>query len=42
MTAELLDLTSNDQVADTVGDAALAALLRTKPGNELIPAAVWW
>jgi hypothetical protein len=42
MTADLLDLASNDQLADTVGDAALAALLRTKPGEDLIPAPVWW
>jgi hypothetical protein len=42
MSAELLDLASNDQLADTVGDAALATLLRAKPADELIPAAVWW
>jgi hypothetical protein len=42
MTADVLDPATNEQLADTVGDAALAALLRTKPGDELIPAAVWW
>jgi hypothetical protein len=42
MTAQLIDLAADDQLAEAVGDAALAALLRTKPSNEEIPAAVWW
>jgi hypothetical protein len=42
MTAPLMDLASNDQLDETVGDAALASLLRTKPADETIPAAVWW
>jgi hypothetical protein len=42
MTAQLIDMAADDQLAETVGDAALAALLRTKPGDEVIPAAVWW
>jgi hypothetical protein len=42
MTAPLLDLATNDQLADTVGDTALAALLRSKPADETIPVAVWW
>src|SRR5256885_1330444 len=42
MTAQLIDLAADDQLAETVGDAALAALLRTKPTEEEIPSAVWW
>jgi hypothetical protein len=42
MTAQLIDMAADDQLAETVGDAALAALLRTKPTDEEIPAAVWW
>jgi hypothetical protein len=42
MSAPIMDLASNDALAETVGDAALAALLRTKPGDETIPASVWW
>jgi len=42
MTAQLIDMAADDQLAETVGDSALAALLRTKPGDEEIPAAVWW
>lgn len=42
MTAPMMDLASNAQLAETAGDAALAALLRTKPSEERIPAAVWW
>jgi hypothetical protein len=42
MTADLLDLTTNEQLADAVGDAALAALLQAKPGDDEIPPAVWW
>jgi hypothetical protein len=36
------DLDSDDLLAETVGDAALGALLRCKPPDEQIPAAVWW
>jgi hypothetical protein len=42
MTAPLLELESQDLFADGVGDAALAALLRSKPRDEIIPASVWW
>lgn len=42
MTAQLIDMAADDQLAETVGDAALAALLRTKPSEEDIPSAVWW
>jgi hypothetical protein len=42
MTAQLIDMAADDQLAETVGDAALAALLRTKPSEENIPSAVWW
>jgi hypothetical protein len=42
MTAQLIDMAADDQLAETVGDSALAALLRTKPSDEEIPAAVWW
>lgn len=45
MTAQVMtayDLDVGQQLAETVGDAALAALLRTKPRDEQIPAAVWW
>jgi hypothetical protein len=42
MTAALADLASNDALAETVGDAALAALLHTKPADETISASVWW
>jgi hypothetical protein len=47
MTAPLLELADHDTaihhtLADSVGDAALAALLRSKPHDEAIPASVWW
>jgi hypothetical protein len=42
MTAQLLDLAADDQLAEAVGDAALAALLRSKPRDDEIPSAVWW
>jgi hypothetical protein len=42
MTAQMLDMAAVDGLAATVGDAALAALLRAKPADEEIPAAVWW
>jgi hypothetical protein len=42
MTAQLIDMAADDQLAETVGDAALAALLRTKPTEETIPSSVWW
>jgi hypothetical protein len=42
MTTQLSDLTADEVFADSVGDVALAALLRTKPPDDGIPAAVWW
>ncbi|HTR69308.1 MAG TPA: hypothetical protein VMH41_03655 [Mycobacteriales bacterium] len=42
MTAATIELTTDDALAETVGDAALAALLHTKPADEQIPSAVWW
>jgi hypothetical protein len=42
MTAPLLELDSHDTLAESVGDAALAALLRSKPREDTIPASVWW
>lgn len=46
MTAQVMssayDLDSDDLLAEAVGDAALAALLRCKPREEQIPASVWW
>jgi hypothetical protein len=42
MTAQLIDMAADNQLAETVGDAALAALVRSKPNNEEIPASVWW
>ena len=42
MTTQLTDRVADDLIADSVDDAALAALLRTKPEDEEIPAAVWW
>jgi hypothetical protein len=42
MTAQLFDLAADDELAEAVGDAALAALLRTKPNDDEIPSAVWW
>ncbi|MBV9487152.1 MAG: hypothetical protein JO246_13965 [Frankiaceae bacterium] len=42
MTTQLLDLAADDQLAEAVGDAALAALLRSKPADDEIPSAVWW
>jgi hypothetical protein len=42
MTADLFALAADDQLAETIGDTALAALLRAKPVEEEIPAAVWW
>jgi hypothetical protein len=42
MTAQLIDMAADDQLAEAVGDVALAALLRTKPSEENIPSAVWW
>jgi hypothetical protein len=38
----LTDLAADETLAESVGDAALAALLRTKPGDDAIPASVWW
>jgi hypothetical protein len=32
----------DDEFAEAVGDAALVALLATKPPDELIPSSVWW
>jgi hypothetical protein len=34
--------TVDDEFAEAVGDAALVALLATKPAGELIPSSVWW
>jgi hypothetical protein len=42
MSAQLLELRDDDALAETVGDAALAALLHTKPRDEAVPSAVWW
>lgn len=46
MSAQLMssahELDVDEQLADAIGDTALAALLRTKPRDEQIPAAVWW
>jgi hypothetical protein len=42
MAAQLMELAADDAFAETVGDAALAALLHTKPADELVPSAVWW
>jgi hypothetical protein len=42
MTTQLSDRAADDLIAESVDDAALAALLRTKPDDEVIPAAVWW
>jgi hypothetical protein len=42
MTTQLTDRVADDLIAESVDDAALAALLRTKPEDEEIPAAVWW
>jgi hypothetical protein len=42
MTAHLVELAADDELAEAMGDAALVGLLRTKPGDEEIPAAVWW
>jgi hypothetical protein len=42
MTTQLSDRVADDPIAESVDDAALAALLRTKPSDETIPAAVWW
>jgi hypothetical protein len=41
MSAQLFDLATDHDLAETVGDAALAAVLRNKPEEE-IPSAVWW
>jgi hypothetical protein len=42
MTMQLSDLNTEQAFTDSVGDAALAALLRAKPDDDEIPAAVWW
>jgi hypothetical protein len=42
MTAQLSDLAQGEAFAESAGDAALAALLRTKPTDDEIPATVWW
>lgn len=42
MPTQLEDLAANDALAESVGDAALAALLRSKPADDPIPSAVWW
>jgi hypothetical protein len=42
MSAQLFDLATDHDLSETVGDAALAAVLRDKPSEEEIPSAVWW
>jgi hypothetical protein len=42
MTTQLEGMAADEALADSVGDAALAALLRTKPSDDPIPASVWW
>jgi hypothetical protein len=42
MSTQLEDLAATDALAESVGDAALASLLRNKPADDPIPAAVWW
>jgi hypothetical protein len=42
MTAQLMDLAADDQLAEAVGDGALAALLQSKSHDDEIPSAVWW
>jgi hypothetical protein len=42
MTAQLMDMAADHELAETVGDAALVALLRNKPASDGVPAAVWW
>ena len=32
----------DDEFAEAVGDAALVALLATKPDGDVIPSSVWW
>jgi hypothetical protein len=38
----LLDRDADDEFAEVVGDAALIALLRTKPADDPVPSSVWW
>lgn len=42
MTSPLVDRDADDEFAEIVGDAALVALLRSKPKDDDVPAAVWW
>jgi hypothetical protein len=42
MTTQLANHAMDDALAESIGDAALVALLRTKPGDDPIPASVWW
>jgi hypothetical protein len=42
MTTQLSDLAVDDAMSEAVGDAALAALLRSKPSDDPIPNSVWW
>jgi hypothetical protein len=42
MAAQIVGRPSAEELAEIVGDAALAGLLRTKPAAETIPASVWW
>ncbi|HTW21155.1 MAG TPA: hypothetical protein VME70_13195 [Mycobacteriales bacterium] len=42
MTTQLSDLGTEDLFEDSVGDAALAALLSAKPADDGIPTTVWW
>jgi hypothetical protein len=38
----LINRNADDEFAEIVGDAALVALLRSKPQDDEVPAAVWW
>jgi hypothetical protein len=42
MSAQLVHHPSHDELVDLVADAALVGVLRNKPRDEEIPAAVWW
>jgi hypothetical protein len=38
----LVDRNADDEFAEAVGDAALIALLRSKPRDDEVPSSVWW
>jgi hypothetical protein len=42
VTSPLIDRNADDEFAEIVGDAALVGLLRGKPLDDEVPAAVWW